>query len=85
MTIQLRIDQVTVKGVPIPPSQYPALKGAIATELSRLINTQGLASTLKHPTHISHLQDQSPPLTTPNHPSQLGTQIAQAAFRRIGP
>lgn len=84
MSIRLHIDQLLLDGVAIPVSQQPALQAAVEAELSRLLTTHGLAPSLLQGGEIAPLQGPVMEIAPDTPPTQLGTQIAQAAFRRIG-
>ena len=83
MNINVSIERLVLDGPPVSFAQGSLLGAAVETELARLLAAGGLESSLQSgdarpsvPVSVIQL--------TASKPAQLGQQIAQAVYGRIG-
>jgi hypothetical protein len=83
MSINIHIERLILDGLSVSDAQSPIIGAAVERELARLLATGGLERSLQSggawatvPVGAVHL--------TASKPAQLGRQIAQAVYRRIG-
>ena len=87
MRIRIRIDRVTLDGMPITAAHAPSVRAAIESELGRLIVEQGLPGGLAGGRPRGGA---TPSLRAPDtrvareHPADAGRRIAGAVYRSLG-
>jgi hypothetical protein len=83
MNLDLHIARLVLDGLDIAPGQRHLLQASVTTELTRLLNNDGLAPSLVEGVVLPRLSTNDIRLTS-NNPTQLGQQIAQSMYRDIG-
>lgn len=85
MNINVNIERLILRGVPLTPQQRHALHGRVERELSRLLTSGGgdYSSISDH--HVARVSAAPIQLTRQNNPQQLGSQIAAAIYGGIEP
>lgn len=84
MNINVNIGRIVLDGIAVPRSQRPLLRAAVEAELSRLLASNGLASSLMTNETIPQVSTGAVQLTGNNDPGRLGKQIARAVYGGIG-
>jgi hypothetical protein len=83
MNINLSIERLVLDGLPVNHSQGSLIGAAVETELSRLLATGGLETSLQSGGALPSVPVSAVELAAGN-PAQLGRQIAQAVYGGIG-
>ena len=84
MNINLHIERLVLEGLPIEARQGALLKEAVAAELTRLLQEDGLAASLQSGGTVPRLNASSFQLSGEPTPLRTGQQIAQAVYGGIG-
>lgn len=82
MNINLHIERLVLDGVPLAPNQRPALQAAVAAELTRLLEQDGLQNRLSSGAFYS-VPAAGIQLPHDASPAQLGKQIAGTVYKGI--
>lgn len=83
MNINLDIERLVLDGIDIASGQRNLLYASVTAELTRLFENGGLAGHLVAGGTLPKLSTRGVQLTD-NKPRQLGQQIAQSVYGRIG-
>ena len=83
MNINLRIDRLVLDGVPLAANQRPALQAAVAAELTRLLEKDGLQDGLSGGAFY-RVPAAGIELPHDASPTQMGEDIAGAVYEAIG-
>ena len=84
MNINVHIERLILDGLPIARHQGSLVQAAVEAELARLLAADGLTPSLLKGGALSHVQTGGIQLAGEGDPGQLGQQIAQAVYGRIG-
>ncbi|MEN3331909.1 MAG: hypothetical protein V7641_1274 [Blastocatellia bacterium] len=84
MNINLHIERLVLEGLPVEARQGDLLREAVVTELTRLLQANGLAANFQSGGSVPKLNAGSFQLHADKHPLQTGQQIAQAVYGGIG-
>ena len=84
MRIHVTIERLVLKGLQVPHHQREALREAVAAELGRLLQEQGLAGGWMEGGSVHRLQAGSLPWTAEAGPQPLGQQIARTVAPSLG-
>jgi hypothetical protein len=84
MTINLHIERLVLDGVDTAPGQRHLLRGAIESELTRLLTEGGLAEQLTGGATLPRIAGHAIQLEDGNSAAQFGRKVAGAIYRGIG-
>jgi hypothetical protein len=84
MNVRIHIERLVLEGLPVTAAGSASLRAAVEFELSRLVSEQGLHPALAAGGAWAHLPGESMQFQQGANPAALGTQIARAAYRRLG-
>lgn len=84
MNINLHIERLVLEGLPVEARQGDLLREAVVAELTRLLQENGLSTTLQTGGAVTSVSVGSLQLNADRNPLQTGQQIAQAVYGGIG-
>jgi hypothetical protein len=82
--IVVHIDRLALEGMPLTSAQSPRLRRAIERELSRLLSSGGIATTLSHGGALPRIDAPTIRFGARERPEALGRRIAGAVYGGIG-
>jgi hypothetical protein len=85
MNIELHIERLVLKGIPVAPGERALLHATIHAELERLLRAEGLPGDRPRPGAVARVQ--APPVTVPGRldPVDMGRRLAVAIHEGIRP
>lgn len=82
-SIELEIQELVLVDVPVQDRQ--GLKASVSAELTRLLQTNGVPSSLIQATNRAAISTDAIAVSaSANRPNQLGIEIAQAIYQGLG-
>ena len=84
MNVNVTIERLILDGIRIGPGEGALLKAAVEGELSRLLRSGSLASSLQSGGSLPSVRAESIQMSAEGHPSRLGKQIARSVYGGIG-
>lgn len=84
MNINLHIERLVLEGLEIAAEQGPVLQAALEGELSRLLSERGLSPSFAQGVAVPRLSARDIQIASASNPTELGQQIAQSVYGRIG-
>jgi hypothetical protein len=83
MKINLHIERLVLEGLPLSSGQAPIVQLAVQQELTRLLQSNGIAPALISGGAMAHAPSGNMQLATEASPRQMGTQIAQSVHEGL--
>jgi hypothetical protein len=83
MNIKVHIDRLILEGLPVNATDGPGVRGAVETELTRLLTSGGVSPALQRGA-IPQVRAGSLQFSEHSAPDQLGQQIARCLYGGIG-
>lgn len=83
MNINLHIERLVMDGVSVEPHQREELKAAVQTQLSHLLMSNGIGSSVQSYNNFREISGSFISIEKNSDPSDMGQQVAGAIFRGI--
>jgi len=83
VNINLHIERLVLDGVSVEPQQRAELKAAVQTQLSHLLMSEGIGSSLQSHNNFREISGGSILTENLHKPTSFGEQIGDAVYRSI--